>query len=85
MNIDKVTGIFYISGGKINVDNIRNDEVEVTDPIQKLLILKNVIDQNLDNFEKEFQKEFLKLPKIPNQWDIEDMIKSIEEEKKSEY
>lgn len=82
MDISKISGLIYISAGKITIDSLRDNEVEIKDSIQKLLTLKNIIDESLINFEKDFQKQFLNMPKIPNQWDLEDMINSVESEKK---
>lgn len=82
MDTTKITGTVRIFGGKITIEQMSFDDVEIPDAITRLLALRDAVQKGLENFEKDTQASFANLPKIPNQYDLEVMINEVEKEKK---
>lgn len=76
-----ITGTVHITDNKLELISLKEGNGEITDELKKLLALKEIVDTTMLNFEKEYQKNFLKLPKIANQYDLEVMINEIEKSK----
>ena len=58
MNIQKVNGIISITEGKLNITRLIDNGTEVTNDITKFLLIRDIIDNALVQFEVENQAKF---------------------------
>lgn len=58
MDIFKISGIVTIKNGKLDLSSLINDGEEIKTDIDKLLVMKEIMDKTLFNYEKEIQKDF---------------------------
>lgn len=58
MNIEEINGTVSIKNGKLEI-NISTGSGEIKEESAKLLMLQNIVNETMFNFEKEYQKRFI--------------------------
>lgn len=78
MKTDKLTGLIYIAQGRINIESLKDGDIDIKTKIHQLLALRDLIQDALLWHERDVQASFK--PKLENkQVDLEDAIKQMED------